>query len=62
MLWTLWATAAQNGLYPQKYLAAILEATAHQNGRPLDTEAVTRFLPWALREADPTAWSQDPAS
>jgi transposase-like protein len=62
MLWTLWATAAHNGLNPQKYLAAILEATAAQNGQPLDAEAVTRFLPWALREADRTAWSQESAS
>ena len=43
MLWTLWATAAQNG-------------------QPLDAEAVTWFLPWALREADRTAWSRESAS
>lgn len=55
--WTLWATAAQNDLNPQAYLTAYLQACAEQGGTPLGSEALQRFLPWALSASDRAAWA-----
>ena len=57
MCWTLWATAAQNGLNPAAYLTAYLTACADNGGQPLSAEALQRFLPWALADADRAAWA-----
>ena len=45
MCWTLWATAAQNGLNPAAYLTAYLTACADNGGQPLSAEALQRLLP-----------------
>ncbi len=55
--WTLWATAAQNDLNPQAYLTAYLQACAEQGGTPLVSDAIQRFLPWALSASDRAAWA-----
>ena len=55
--WTVWATAAQNGLNPQAYLTAYLTACAENGGTPLSAEALQRFLPWALSDTDRAAWA-----
>lgn len=57
MCWTLWATASQNHLNPQAYLTAYLTACAENGGQPLDEEALKRFLPWDLTDADRAAWA-----
>jgi hypothetical protein len=50
--WTITATAQRAGLNPLQYLIAYLEACATSGGRPPTGEALARFFPWAVPEAD----------
>lgn len=56
MVWSILATAHCNGLNVLTYLCAYLQACA-EHGGPLTGEALERFLPWRLSEADRQAWS-----
>jgi transposase len=55
--WTITATASRAGLHPLVYLRAYLEACASAGGRAPAGEALARFFPWAVSEADLAAWS-----
>ena len=57
MCWTIWATTAQNGLNPQTFLTAYLNACAENGGQPLEGKTLERFLPWALSDTDRAAWA-----
>lgn len=57
MLWSTLATAERNGCNPLTYLIAYLQACAENGGRPLEGDALQRFLPWALSTEDHAAWS-----
>lgn len=57
-VWTLTATAERHGLEPLTYLTDYLTACANAGGKPLDGEALDRFLPWlpgptSSRDHDP---------
>ena len=58
--WTVTATAARAGCNPLSYLIAYLEACAREGGRAPAGEALARFFPWALDDADAAAWRQAP--
>jgi len=55
--WTISATAQRAGLNPLSYLHAYFEACATSAGRAPSGEALARFFPWAVSEADLDAWS-----
>lgn len=45
-VWTLAATAERHGREPLTYLTDYLNACAQAGGKPLDGQALDRFLPW----------------
>ena len=55
--WTITATASRANLNPLPYLIDILNACAHNGGKPLEGQALDRFLPWMMSEADKKAWA-----
>ena len=55
--WSILATASQNHLNPFVYLKAYLTACANQGGKAPEGAALERFLPWAVSEADRSAWA-----
>ena len=55
--WTITATASRAGLNPLQYLHAYLECCATSGAKAPSGEALARFLPWAVSEADLAAWS-----
>ena len=54
--WTITATAERAGINPLSYLCAYLHACAQAGGKAPQGQALTRFLPWALEQADLAAW------
>jgi transposase len=54
--WTVTATAAHAGLNPVIYLDDYFDACAHNDAKPLEGEALQRFLPWTADPADLTRW------
>jgi hypothetical protein len=57
ILWTITATAARANLNPLTCLIDYLTACAHNGGKHLKGEALDRFLPWMMAEADKKAWA-----
>ncbi len=55
MVWTLWATAAQNGHNPMTYVTDYLTAYAENGSQPLSEVALAAFLP----SAEPPAETND---
>ena len=45
-VWTITATAERHGLEPLTYLTDYLTACARSGGKPLNGQALDRFLPW----------------
>ena len=45
-IWTITATAERHGLEPLSYLTDYLTACAQADGKPLEGQALDRFLPW----------------
>jgi transposase len=45
-VWTITATAERHGLEPLTYLTDYLTACSQAGGKPLDGQALDRFLPW----------------
>ncbi len=58
MVWTVAATAAQAKLNPLSYLTDLLTACAANDGKPLEGDALNRFLPWMMSDADKKAWAR----
>ena len=59
--WTITATASRAGLNPLEYLHAYLDACATSGAKAPSGQALARFLPWAVSEADLATWSNTPA-
>jgi transposase len=59
--WTITATASRAHLNPLEYLHAYLEACATSGAKAPSGEALARFLPWAVSNADLATWSNTPA-
>lgn len=57
-LWTITATAERNHREPLTYLNDYLQACAHNGGKPLEGQALQRFLPWLPGPGD-TSGSRD---
>jgi len=55
--WTILATASQNHLNPLAHLKAYLSACAGAGGKAPEGAALERFFPWAVSEADRSAWA-----
>lgn len=55
---TLMQTALKNGLHPQKFLHAYLQACAENGGRP--PQDARRWLPWGLSPEQKAAWALPP--
>jgi len=55
--WTITVTASRANLNPLTYLIDILTACANNGGKPLQGDALDRFLPWMMSEADKKAWA-----
>ena len=58
MVWTVAATAACAKLNPLSYLTDFLTACAMNGGKPLEGDAVNRFLPWMMSDTDKKAWAR----
>ena len=58
--WTVTTTAQQWGLNPLTYFTTYLEACGENGSKPLNQQALTRFLPWAASEEDLKAWRGPP--
>jgi hypothetical protein len=54
--WTIAATVFRANLNPLPYLIDFLNACASNGGKPLEGQALDRFLPWMMSEADKKAW------
>jgi transposase len=57
-VWTITATVERNQREPLTYLNNYLQACAHNGGKPLEGQALQRFLPW-LPEPGDTTGSRD---
>ncbi|MBF7083015.1 transposase [Desulfallas sp. Bu1-1] len=55
MMWTIAATAARANLNPLTYLNDLLTACANNCAKPLEGDALDRFLPWMMSDADKKA-------
>lgn len=58
MIWTVAATAARANLNPLTYLTDLLTACANSGVKPLEGDALDRFLPWMMSDADKKAWAR----
>ncbi len=58
--WTITATATRHGLNPLTYLNAYLDECARAGAAAPTGQALARFLPWALTDADRAAWTAEP--
>jgi len=57
MMWTVAATVARANLNPLTYITDILTACANNSAKPLEGDALDRFLPWMMSDADKNAWA-----
>lgn len=57
-VWTITATAERNHIEPLTYLTDYLNACAANGGKPLQSEALQRFLPWN-QDPDQATGSRD---
>jgi hypothetical protein len=55
--WTITATVLRANLNPLSYLIDFLNTWASNGGKPLEGQALDRFLPWTMSEADKKAWT-----
>jgi transposase len=56
MMWTVAATAARANLNFLTYLTDLLTACATNNAKPLEGNALERFLPWLMSDTDKKVW------
>jgi transposase len=56
MMWTVAATAARANLNFLTYLTDLLTACANNNAKPLEGNALERFLPWLMSDTDKKVW------
>jgi len=57
MMWTVAATVARANLNPLAYLIDFLNACANNGAKPLEGQALDRFLPWMMSETDKNTWA-----
>jgi transposase len=58
--WTITTTTQQWGLNPLTYFTAYLDACGKNNSKPLDQQALTKFLPWTASQEDLATWREPP--